>query len=513
MKIPPRLQSRLLWLNLPATLLISLLQRGPALRLEYLADRLIGSAPLGALLRSAFVGTSTFGAYHTLAGATELASSSPSPFTTTVGANVMIAFSIVGTTSGADSWLTSGSVPGLSFSGESSETLVLSGKPTTPGTYTVTMMGNDAIGGSTSNYSYTIVVTGASTVAPAITNQPTSVSVNVGGGISLSATATGTPSPTFQWMRNGRPIAGATTNTYTKGNTQPADAGLYSVVATNAGGSVSSVEAVVGVQTAEFFVGGGFSDPAWRTLEHPNGNLYSQILLSSASATVTADPGKVTRLSFVDLQDDIVQLEFSGPGSMTVTLDNSSGPTLPIKYNQNVQYMRGHATVVIQGAGANTFFSAFSVGSLTAVNQALFKGDVTYDGHADLARLIIQSPSGQFGGLFMGNAAFNDTAGTTGIYAPGVSVLGNIRVHDLIAFDDANPMLVFGSTPNAENGLRILGGDLQQANSRAVEVRGINKILMSAGTDSHNRFEIPQTNKAKLENAGADVTNSVIVNP
>ncbi|HRE08262.1 MAG TPA: serine hydrolase, partial [Opitutaceae bacterium] len=183
-------------------------------------------------------------------------------------------------------------------------------------------------------------------------------------------------------MKNGRTVTGATSATLSLTNVQPGDAGLYSVVATNSAGSVTSNAAALGVSTTELLVGGAFSDPAWRSLQHPNGNLYTQILLSGPSATVTADAGKVTRISFIDLQDDIVQLEFSGPGTMTITLENPSGPALPVKYNQSVQYMKGHPSVVIQGAAANTFFSAFSVGSLTAVNQALFKSDTTYDGHA-----------------------------------------------------------------------------------------------------------------------------------
>jgi len=175
--------------------------------------------------------------------------------------------------------------------------------------------------------------------------------------------------------------------------------------------------------------------------------------------------------------------------------------------------MKGHASVILQGTGPNSFFSAFSIGRLTAVNQALFKDGETYDGHADLARLAIQSPTNQFAGLFIGNGAFNDIAGDTGIYAPGVSFSFNIRVRDISAFDNARPVLLLGGTPNPENGLRILGGDLEQPNARAIEVSGVGKVLMSAGTDSHNRFEPAQNNKGRLESNGTDVTTVLIVNP
>ena len=509
------LRNPLWWLNLPSVLLITLLQRTPVLKLAGPVSALFNASPISSMLRSAFVGATSLGAVHTLAGATELSTTQPSPLNTTVGGSVQIAFAIIGTTSGADGWTVGGSVPpGLSFSGFASEILILSGTPTTSGTYAFTVQGNDAIGGNTPNYPYTIVVAGGVVnVAPTLTAQPSAQSIVSGGNATFSASANGTPAPTNQWLRNGRQVAGATSATLSLNNVQPADAGIYSVVVTNAAGSVTSSAAPLGISTTELFVGGAFSDAAWRSLQHPNGNLYTQILLSGPSATVTADPGKVTRISFIDLQDDIIQLEFSGAGTMTITLENPSGPALPSKYNQSVQYMKGHPSVFIQGAGANTFFSAFSVGSLTAVNQALFKSDVTYDGHADLARLVIQSPTGEFGGIFMGNGAFNDVNGLTGVYAPDITVRNNIRINDIRAFDAASPVLVFGGTPNAENGLRINGGDLEQANNRPIELRGVNKVIMGNGTDSHNRAEAAQTNKARFVTAGTDVTATVVVNP
>ncbi|MFO1449438.1 MAG: immunoglobulin domain-containing protein [Opitutaceae bacterium] len=515
MKLSSLPRRPLWWLNLPSVMLLTLLQRTPFLKLAVPTGVVTHLSPISSILRSAFTSVASLGVVHALAGATELATTSPSPLTTTVGANVQVGFAITGTVSAADRWTTGGSVPpGLTFSGGENTPLILSGKPTVAGTFLFTVQGNDAIGGDTQVYTYTIIVTGGTPdVAPTVSAQPTAQSTAVGGSVTLSVTAAGTPTPTYQWYRNGRAVTGATSATLSLTNVQPANAGVYSVVATNGAGSVTSAAVPVSVSTTDLFVGTAFSDPAWRSLQHPNGNLYTQILLTGAAATVTADAGKVTRISFIDLQDDIIQLEFSGPGSMTITLDNPSGPALPTKYNQAVEYMRGHPTVLIQGAGANTFFSAFSVGSLTAVNQALFKGDVTYDGHADLARLAIQSPTGEFGGLFMGNGAFSDTNGVTGVYAPGITVRGNIRINDIRAFDTAAPVLVFGATPNAENGLRINGGDLEQANGKAIELRGVNKVIMGNGTDSHGRAEAAQINKAKFETSGSDVTTSVVVNP
>ena len=88
--------------------------------------------------------------------------------------------------------------------------------------------------------------------APSITAQPASVQATVGASATFSVTATGTAPLSYQWRRSGADIAGATAATYT---TPPLTAGddgaLYSVVVTNAAGSVTSTAAVLTAQAAQ----------------------------------------------------------------------------------------------------------------------------------------------------------------------------------------------------------------------------------------------------------------------
>jgi len=58
----------------------------------------------------------------------------------------------------------------------------------------------------------------------------------------------------------------------------------------------------------------------------PTANVYDQVLLTGPVASVKADPGQVTRVSFIDLSNDVVQVEFSGPGTLTIALDGATGP-------------------------------------------------------------------------------------------------------------------------------------------------------------------------------------------
>ena len=90
-------------------------------------------------------------------------------------------------------------------------------------------------------------VAGAFAQAPAFTSisAPRQV-VNLGGNLTLAGVATAASS--YQWKRNGRPIAGATAASHTLAGAQPVrDNGWYQLVATNATGSTTSAVVFVGV--------------------------------------------------------------------------------------------------------------------------------------------------------------------------------------------------------------------------------------------------------------------------
>jgi uncharacterized delta-60 repeat protein len=239
-------------------------------------------------------------------------------------------------------------------------------------------------------------------------------------------------------------------------------------------------------------------------------NTFDQVLLAGTSATVTADPGQVTRLSFVDLTNDIVQVEFSGAGALSIYLDNASGPATAVSYNQpDVAYMKGHAGIVITGADETTNVSIYSVGRLTAINQTLFKSDVKYDGVADIGYLTIQSANGKFGGVRTANASYVAVQGVAGIRAPGVQFTGPVYVGDINAADTATPMLLLGLA----NDVRIAGGDLWQANGQPVQVSGIAQLKFTDGMTSGGALLPAQADQSRLEQNGADVTAQVVVNP
>ena len=90
-------------------------------------------------------------------------------------------------------------------------------------------------------------VTAPSVQAPAITAQPAARSVSAGGTATFTVAASGADLA-YQWQRDGKDIAGATSATYTLANVQPADTGAsFTAVVKNGGGSVTSAAAVLTV--------------------------------------------------------------------------------------------------------------------------------------------------------------------------------------------------------------------------------------------------------------------------
>jgi pectate lyase len=108
-----------------------------------------------------------------------------------------------------------------------------------------TVMPSDAT--TLDHYSSAAWVLGWTPPAPAITTQPATQSVSSGAAVSLTVTATGTAPIAYQWKKDGTDIAAANSATYTIASATSTDAASYTVVVTDAIGSVTSDAAVLTV--------------------------------------------------------------------------------------------------------------------------------------------------------------------------------------------------------------------------------------------------------------------------
>jgi hypothetical protein len=94
---------------------------------------------------------------------------------------------------------------------------------------------------------------------PVITTQPVNQTVAVGGAATFSVAASGTAPLSYFWSRNGLPITGATTSSYTTNNVQLSDSGSqFSCVVSNAYGTVISSNATLTVVAGPVFLTGNY---------------------------------------------------------------------------------------------------------------------------------------------------------------------------------------------------------------------------------------------------------------
>lgn len=109
-------------------------------------------------------------------------------------------------------------------------------------------------GGGGSSPPPIVPVSPPSAVAPAITSNPTSVTVIEGGSATFTVVATGTPALGFQWSFNGTTIPGATSASYTIKPVAAANVGSYAVTVSNSAGTVTSTDATLAITALPAFI-------------------------------------------------------------------------------------------------------------------------------------------------------------------------------------------------------------------------------------------------------------------
>jgi endonuclease/exonuclease/phosphatase family metal-dependent hydrolase len=99
---------------------------------------------------------------------------------------------------------------------------------------------------------FLIPVGAASTNPPSITTQPLSQTNAFGGTVTFTVVVAGASPLAYQWRFFGTNISSATATSYSLTNIQPAHAGNYTVVVTNAVGSITSAVATLTVNATPF---------------------------------------------------------------------------------------------------------------------------------------------------------------------------------------------------------------------------------------------------------------------
>ncbi len=156
---------------------------------------------------------------------------------------------------------------------------------------------------------------------PGIVTNPQSVAVDPGSNVLFRVTASGLAPLSYQWRFNGTNIAGANSTNYTRLNAQTNNAGSYSVVVTNSVGVITSLNAVLTLNSGP----GILSQP------------QSQLVLAGQTATFSVTAGGTPplgyqwRLNGTNLPDAtntscvVTSAQFFSMGSYSVVVTNHLG--------------------------------------------------------------------------------------------------------------------------------------------------------------------------------------------
>ena len=292
---------------------------------------------------------------------------------------------------------------------------------------------------------------------PFLTAQPGPRTVSAGRAVTFSAGVFGSPVLAYQWRLNGTNLPAATAASLTLAAAQVGDRGFYSLVVTNAFGSVTSAPAFLAVHPVAVAVGwadragGPGTDVGNACAADTNGNFY---VAGAFTGTAAFGTNALTSAG----QTDLFLAKYNNAGAL-LWARRAGGPGFDTANG-----------LAVDGAG-----NAFVTGS--------FEGVATFG-----TNTLTAADAGSFSDIFV--AKFDANGGVVwarGFGADAVSDSGNA-----LALDPVGNVLVAGSSALATFGAgpvpgagRIFLAKLDPAGNplwaRAAGVAGFNGVL-DAGT-------------------------------
>ena len=211
---------------------------------------------------------------------------------------------------------------------------------------------------------------------PAITTQPTNQTVAQNSPVTFSVTPSGSGPFTYQWQKNGVNISGATGSSLTISSAQVTDAGNYTVIISNSGGSTTSSTAVLTVTA-----------PAVITVQpvSQTGVARGFSVVFSVAATGSPAPTFQWRKNGTPISGATDPIYFiaiaanSDVASYTCTVSNSTGAvtsnavTLGTLVSGNPGYLTNLSARANVGTGSNILIGGFAVGG-SGSKQLLIRG-------------------------------------------------------------------------------------------------------------------------------------------
>ncbi|TAK94400.1 MAG: hypothetical protein EPO07_16750 [Verrucomicrobia bacterium] len=241
----------------------------------------------------------------------------PTNLTVIQGSNATFSATVSGFPVPSIQWKKNGVI--ITGANSASFTITNAQYPADQATYTITATN---IAGAATNSAFLTVI-----APPAITSQPQSLTVVHGQSASFSVSAASQTPMTYQWWKDGGPVANATNDTLEFARAYPSDAGTYAVVVANVAGSVVSSNATLTVNPAatstlpgaqDYFVNPSCSS-AYATIQAAHDAITGQSATNRANIYVA--PGVYMEL--VDITKPYVSVIGLGesPTNVFITFD------------------------------------------------------------------------------------------------------------------------------------------------------------------------------------------------
>ena len=277
---------------------------------------------------------------------------------------------------------------GANIAGATSASYTTSATTTSDSGSTFDVVVSNSAGTAASN-SATLTVN-AAPVAPTITTQPSNQTVTAGQTATFSVAASGTAPLSYQWNKNGAPISGTSSSSYTTPTTTTSDNGaLFTVVLSNAIGSVTSNAATLNVNAVSATV-------QVTTTQLPGATwsgAYNAPLAASGGTTPYA-----WSLASGSLPNG---LSLSSSGAISGT------PSVLGSFPFTVQVKDAAAHTASSNLSINVVNPAVSVAITSPANGATVSGTVTVSGTAS-DTVSVSSVQ-----VSIDNGAYSNTSGTT----------------------------------------------------------------------------------------------------
>jgi hypothetical protein len=282
---------------------------------------------------------------------------------------------------------------------------------------------SNATGSATSNAA--ILSVNPAPVAPSITAQPASQTVTTGQSATFSVTAAGTAPLSYQWRKNGTPMPGATSSSYTMAATTNSDNGaLFTAVVSNGAGNATSNAATLSVNPAP--VAPSISaQPASQTVT------AGQTATFNAAATGTAPLSYQWKKNGTAITGAIsssyitpAETTSDSGAQFSVTVSNSAGSVTSNSVTLTVNAPPGPLTVST---------STLSFGNVNVGSSSVLGVSFTNSGTANIniSNVIIAGPGFTASGLPAGLILTSgQTASLSATFAPAAagSVTGSVSV-------------------------------------------------------------------------------------